>query len=172
MAPLRSQRPQAVLFACGMNSVRSPMAAGLFKHFYGRTYVGSAGVRKGELDPFAVAAMEELGLDIAKHKPMTFEELEEWEGLNFDLIVTLSPEAHHEALELTRTVAADVEYWPTPDPTPTEGTREQRLDAYRAVRDQLARRIRQSFVGQQRSEERRVGKESEVPCRSRWSPYH
>jgi protein-tyrosine-phosphatase len=149
----RSARPQAVLFACGLNSVRSPMAAGLFKHFFGRTYVGSAGVRKGELDAFAVAAMEELGLDIAKHKPMTFEELEEWEGLNFDLIVTLSPEAHHKALELTRTVAADVEYWPTPDPTPTEGSREQRVDAYRAVRDQLARRIRQRFAGQQAGNE-------------------
>ena len=121
------------------------MAAGLFKHYFGRTYVGSAGVRKGELDTFAVAAMEELGLDIAKHKPMTFEELEEWEGLNFDLIITLAPEAHHKALELTRTMATDVEYWPTPDPTPTEGTREQRLDAYRGVRDQLARRIRERF---------------------------
>jgi protein-tyrosine-phosphatase len=149
----RSARPQAVLFACGMNSVRSPMAAGLFKHFFGRTYVGSAGVRKGELDPFAVAAMEELGLDIGKHKPMTFEEMEEWEGLNFDLIVTLSPEAHHRALELTRTIAADVEYWPTPDPTPTEGSREQRMEAYRAVRDQLARRIRQRFAGQQAGNE-------------------
>src|SRR3954464_15435639 len=100
--PTRAARPQAVLFACGMNSVRSPMAAALFKHYFGRTYVGSAGVRKGELDLFAVAAMEELGLDIGKHKPMTFEELEDWEGLNFDLIVTLSPEAHHKALELTR----------------------------------------------------------------------
>jgi protein-tyrosine-phosphatase len=148
-APGRSAKPQAVLFACGMNSVRSPMAASLFKHFFGRTYVGSAGVRKGELDPFAVAAMEELGLDIAKHKPITFEELEEWEGLNFDLIVTLAPEAHHKALELTRTIAADVEYWPTPDPTPTEGTREQRLDAYRAVRDQLMQRIKQRFGTQQ-----------------------
>jgi protein-tyrosine-phosphatase len=153
MASLRSSRPQAVLFACGMNSVRSPMAAGLFKHFFGRTYVGSAGVRKGELDAFAVAAMDELGLDIGKHKPMTFEELEEWEGLNFDLIVTLSPEAHHKALELTRTVAADVEYWPTPDPTPTEGSRDQRMDAYRTVRDQLARRIRQRFAGQQAGNE-------------------
>ena len=138
-----------MLFACGMNSVRSPMAAALFRHFFGRTYVGSAGVRKGELDPFAVAAMDELGLDIAKHKPMTFEELEEWEGLNFDLIITLAPEAHHKALELTRTMAADVEYWPTPDPTPTEGTREQRLDAYRAVRDQLMRRIKERFGAQQ-----------------------
>ena len=149
----RSTKPHAVLFACGLNSVRSPMAAGLFKHFFGRTYVGSAGVRKGELDPFAITAMEELGLDIAKHKPMTFEELEEWEGLNFDLIVTLSPEAHHKALELTRSIAADVEYWPTPDPTPTEGSREQRLDAYRAVRDQLQKRIKERFSGQQAGNE-------------------
>ena len=77
-------------------------------------YVKSAGVRKGELDPFAVAVMAELGQDISGHKPITFEELEDWEGLNFDLIITLSPEAHHKALELTRTLAADVEYWPTP----------------------------------------------------------
>ena len=140
-------RPQAVLFACGLNSVRSPMAAALFRHLFGRTtYVGSAGVRRGELDPFAVAAMDEIGLDIAKHRPMTFEDLEDWEGLNFDLIVTLAPEAHHKAIELTRTVAADVEYWPTPDPTIQEGNREQRLDAYREVRDQLMRRIRERFA--------------------------
>ena len=145
--PGRSARPQAVLFVCGMNAVRSPMAASLFKHYFGRTYVGSAGVRKGELDPFAVAAVDEIGLDISKHHPMTFEELDDWEGLNFDLIVTLSPEAHHKALDLTRTIAADVEYWPTPDPTPTEGSREQRLDAYREVRDQLAARIRARFAG-------------------------
>jgi len=140
------ERPQAVLFACGLNSVRSPMAAALMRHLFGGTvYVGSAGVRTGELDAFAVAAMEEIGLDIAKHRPMTFEELEDWEGLNFDLIVTLAPEAHHKALDLTRTVAADVEYWPTPDPTDIEGSREQRLDAYRAVRDELMRRIMDRF---------------------------
>ncbi len=143
---MAGDRPQAVLFACGLNSVRSPMAAALFKHLFGRvTYVGSAGVRKGELDPFAVAAMEEIGLDIAKHRPATFEELEDLEGLNFDLIVTLAPEAHHRALDLTRTIAADVEYWPTADPTIAEGNREQRLDAYREVRDHLMRRIRQRF---------------------------
>jgi protein-tyrosine-phosphatase len=143
----RQACPQAVLFACGLNAVRSPMAAALFKQFAGATaYVGSAGVRKGELDPFAVAVMEEAGLDIAKHKPMTFEELEDWEGLNFDLIVTLSPEAHHRALELTRTIAADVEYWPTVDPTDAEGSREQRLDAYRSVRDQIRARIEQRFA--------------------------
>jgi protein-tyrosine-phosphatase len=141
--------PQAVLFVCGHNAVRSPMAASLFRRlFQVPTYVASAGVRKGDLDPFAVVAMEEIGIDIAKHRPITFEELEDWEGLNFDLIVTLSPEAHHKALELTRTLAADVEYWPTPDPTATEGSREQRLDAYRAVRELLTRRIKERFAWQ------------------------
>jgi protein-tyrosine-phosphatase len=140
-------RPQAVLFACGLNSVRSPMAAALFRHLLGRAvYVGSAGVRRGELDPFAVAVMDEVGLDISKHRPMTFEELEDWEGLNFDLIVTLSPEAHHKALDLTRTIAADVEYWPTQDPTGQEGSRAQRLDAYREVRDMLGARIKERFA--------------------------
>jgi len=139
-------RPQAVLFACGLNSVRSPMAAGIFRELFGKTvYVGSAGVQRGELDPFAVAAMAELGIDISRHKPHTFEELDELEGLNFDLIVTLSPRAHHKALELTRTIASEVEYWPTHDPTAAEGSREQRLVAYREVRDELLTRIRARF---------------------------
>jgi protein-tyrosine-phosphatase len=146
MAAPNSSPPQAVLFACGFNSVRSPMAAALFKHLFGHlAYVASAGVRTAELDPFAVAVIDELGLDISRHRPMTFEQLDDWEGLNVDLIVTLSPEAHHRALDLTRTLAADVEYWPTPDPAGTEGTRAQRLDAYRAVRDGLMARIKQRF---------------------------
>ncbi len=152
--PASVTRPLAVLFACGLNSVRSPIAAGLFAQMVGRAiYVGSAGVRKGELDPFAVAVMAEIGIDISRHKPITFEELEDLEGLNFDLIITLSPEAHHRALELTRTSAVDVEYWPTPDPTDVEGSREQRLDAYRAVRDQLLDHIRQRFSRPSRSNE-------------------
>jgi protein-tyrosine-phosphatase len=140
-------RPQAVLFACGLNAVRSPMGAALLKQMLGGSlYVGSAGVRKGELDVFASAVMEEIGIDINRHAPITFEELEDLEGLNFDLIITLSPEAHHKALELTRTLAVEVEYWPTADPTAVEGNREQRLDAYRAVRDQLLQKIRGRFV--------------------------
>ncbi|WP_428032985.1 low molecular weight phosphatase family protein [Ancylobacter sp.] len=131
---------------CGQNSVRSPMAAVLTRHLFGRSlYVGSAGVLKGEADPFVAAAIDEVGLDLSRHRPQTLEELEENEGLGFDLVVTLSPDAHHRALELTRTNAIDVEYWPTPDPTLASGNREQRLDAYRTVRDDLERRIRARF---------------------------
>ena len=149
-----SRKPQAVLFACGWNAVRSPMAAALFRNMFGRsTYVESVGVRKGELDPFAVAALDEIGVDIGKHRPRTFEELEEYEGLNFDLIVTLAPEAHHKALDLTRTQAIEVEYWPTPDVTAVTGSREQMLDAYRGVRDALMTRIRERFADRRRGNE-------------------
>jgi protein-tyrosine-phosphatase len=135
-----------VLFVCAFNSVRSPMAAALLKQMAGEGIaVTSAGVRKDILDPFAMAAMLESGIDIAGHEPRTIVELEDLEGLDFDLIVTLSPEAHHTALALTHRIAAKVEYWPTADPTASEGNREQRLDAYRAVRDQLLRKIRERF---------------------------
>src|SRR6478736_3685981 len=147
VAPPRARTPQAVLFACGFNSVRSVMAESLLHQMFPQAlYVRSAGVKKGELDPFAVAVMGELGQDISRHKPMTFEDLDDWEGLNFDLIITLSPEAHHKALELTHTIAADVEYWPTQDPTTIEGSREQKLAAYREVCDQLLMRIRRRFA--------------------------
>ncbi|QUS38015.1 low molecular weight phosphatase family protein [Tardiphaga alba] len=145
-APPVVRTPQSVLFACGQNSVRSPMAASLLQQMFPqKLYVRSAGVKKGELDPFVVAVMAEMGQDLSKHRPMTFEELEDWEGMNFDLIITLSPEAHHKALELTRTMAADVEYWPTVDPTDTQGNREQKLAAYREVMDGLMLRIKKRF---------------------------
>jgi protein-tyrosine-phosphatase len=132
-------RPHAVLFACTQNAVRSPMAEALGRHYFGREiYFASAGLKRGEPDAFAVAAMEEIGVDISRHKPHTFEDLED---SNFDLIVTLSPESHHKALEFTRTMAVDVVYWPTIDATATQGSREQIMDAYRAVRDSLAKRI-------------------------------
>jgi protein-tyrosine-phosphatase len=133
---------QAVLFTCAMNAIRSPMAEALARHYFGRSvYVQSAGVRRGELDPFAVTALEEIGIDASRHKPRTLEELEENEGLNFDLIVTLSPEAHHKVLDMTRSLAADVEYWPMPDPSVVQGSRDQKLAAYRDVRDALQKKI-------------------------------
>jgi protein-tyrosine-phosphatase len=122
------------------------MAAGLFQQMIGNEIrVASAGVQKGELDPFAVAAMKEIGIDIGRHRPVTFEELADLGELDFDLIVTLSPPAHHRALELIRTYPATVEYWPTIDPTGVEGNREQRLAAYRELRDQMLARIQERF---------------------------
>jgi protein-tyrosine-phosphatase len=134
----------AVLFACTLNAVRSPMAAAMLRHLTrGGLYIESAGVRAGDLDPLAVEVMGEIGLEIAKHKPRRFEDLEDG---SFDLVVTLSPEAQHKAVELTRTAATQVEYWPTMDPTAVEGSREQRLMAYRAVRDQLMQRLKRRFL--------------------------
>ena len=138
-----AKRVQSVLFVCNFNAVRSPMSEALARHYFGKSiYVQSAGVRKGDLDPFVVSALEEIGIDAQKHKPRTLEELEDWEGLNFDLIVTLSPQAHHRALEVTRSLATEVEYWPTPDPTVVLGSRDQMLDADRDLRDGLTDKIR------------------------------
>ena len=132
-----------MLFACSMNAVRSPMAEAILKHLAGkRVYVDSAGVRPGELDPFAVAVMDEIGIDLKRHRPKTFADLND---SSFDVVVSLAPEAHHRALEMTRTMAIDAEYWPTLDPTATMGSREQILDAYRSVRDSLFARIKQRF---------------------------
>lgn len=131
------------------------MAEAYARHYFGRSvYFASAGVRKGELDPMAVAAMEEIGIDIAKHRPHTFEDLED---SSFDLIVTLSPEAHHKALEFTRTLAVDVVYWPTLDPSVIEGSRGHVLNAYRAVRDSLGDRIIELFNPRPPADETKVG---------------
>jgi protein-tyrosine-phosphatase len=140
MAPAVRNRPGALLFACTRNTVRSPMAEALGRHLFGKeVYFASAGVKRGESNGFAVAVMDEIGIDMSKHRSQTFEDLEDG---YFDLIVTLSPEAHHKALELTRTQAVDVIYWPTLDPTAVEGSRERILDAYRDVRDTLLERIK------------------------------
>ena len=135
--------PGAVLFACSQNAIRSPMAEGLTRHLYGhKLYAASCGVRAGEPDPFAIAVMDELGIDLRRHRPQSFDELQDD---SFDLIVSLSPEAHHWAVEMTRTRALEAEYWPTIDPSLVEGSREQRLEAYREVRDTLRRRLLARF---------------------------
>jgi len=137
--------PGAVLFVCTQNSVRSPMAAAIFRHLAGRrAYVQSAGVRAGEPDPFVTAVMAEIGIDVSAHRPLSLRDLHD---AAFDLVVTLSPEAHHHALELARAQAFDVEYWPTLDATAMQGTgnREQILEAYRTVRDRLFRAVKQRF---------------------------
>ncbi|WP_256473329.1 low molecular weight phosphatase family protein [Phyllobacterium sp. 21LDTY02-6] len=136
--------PGAVLFICGMNSIRSPIAEALARRILpSRTYIASAGVEKGEADPFVDAVLEEIGLQRTSALPRTFKELEDD---YFDLIVTLSPKAHHMALELTRTSSVQVEYWPTPDPTLVRGRRDQILQAYRDVRDHLLHHIEERFA--------------------------
>jgi len=135
--------PGAVLFACTMNAVRSPMAEAIMKHLYGHlVFVDSVGVHAAEIDGFAVAAMDEIGIDLGRHRGKTFDELEDE---SFDLVIALSPEAQHHAVEMTRSMACEVEFWNTFDPSIVEGSRETRLDAYRAVRDQLIEKIEARF---------------------------
>ncbi|MBC8268033.1 MAG: arsenate reductase ArsC [Rhodospirillaceae bacterium] len=138
-----SDLPSAVLFSCTMNSVRSPMAEGILKHLHGhKIYVDSAGVRKGEIDGFVIEVMDEIGIEISKHNSKTFDDLEDD---SFDIVISLSPEAQHKAVEMTRVMACEVEFWNTFDPTIIEGSREIRLDAYRQVRDQLMAKIKTRF---------------------------
>lgn len=135
--------PGSVLFCCTFNSVRSPMAEGILKYLHGkRIFVDSVGVRTQEIDGFVVAVMDEIGIDMSKHRPKTFDDLED---TSFDLIISLSPEAQHKAVDMTRTMACDVEFWPTMDPSDVEGSREERLEVYRQVRDRLMERIRDRF---------------------------
>jgi protein-tyrosine-phosphatase len=149
--------PGAVLFACNLNQVRSPMAEALLKRLIGdRIYVDSCGLKlpaqvhdderdedvAAGVDPFVQAVMTELGCDLSGHRPKTFDELEDY---SFDLVVSLTPEAQHRAVELARGRAADIEYWPIFDPTLIEGSRDVQLTAYRQVRDALARRIAERF---------------------------
>ncbi len=107
-----------------------------------RAFVASAGVRAGERDPFVDKVLAEEGLSLGDRLPRTIDDLEDD---YFDLIVTLSPQAHHVALDLTRSLAVEVEYWPTPDPTTVAGSRDQIMAAYRDVRDRLKARIARRF---------------------------
>ena len=138
-----SDLPGAVLFACSENALRSPMAESILKHLHGHCiYVDSVGTRAGELDGFAIEVLDEIGIDLSRHRSKSFDDLEDE---YYDLIITLSPEAQHRAVELTRTMAVDLEFWHTFDPSIVEGNRDTRLAAYRQVRDQLLQRIRDRF---------------------------
>ncbi|MCH7551540.1 MAG: low molecular weight phosphatase family protein [Proteobacteria bacterium] len=136
--------PSAVLFACNMNSIRSPMAEGILKFLHGdRIYVDSVGVRKIEINGFCITVMDEIGIDMSQHKPKSFDDLED---SFYDLVITLSPEAQHKAVEMTRVMACEVEFWNTFDPSIIESDdRETLLDAYRTVRDQLLEKLKKRF---------------------------
>ncbi|MFQ0815399.1 phosphotyrosine protein phosphatase [Brucella anthropi] len=135
--------PKSLLFVCGKNAIRSPMAELLArKALPPNIYVASAGVKRGERDPFVDAVLQEEGLSLDNRQPRGLEELADG---YFDLIVTLTPLAHHTVLERMRGFSVDVEYWPTPDPTLVTGSRDQIMAAYRDVRDRLKRQITQRF---------------------------
>jgi protein-tyrosine-phosphatase len=135
--------PGSVLFACTHNAIRSPTAEALMKYLHGqRVYVDSVGVRPAEINPFAVAALDEIGIDLSRHRPKGFDDLQDD---YFDLVISLSPEAQHRAVELTRTSSCEIEFWPTMDPSLIEGSRETQLDAYRTLRDDLLARLRRRF---------------------------
>ncbi len=135
--------PSSVLFACSHNAIRSPMAEAMAKRLYGHTaYLDSVGVNPTELDSFAVAVLDEIGIDLHSHNGKSFDDID---ASSFELIVTLSPEAHHSALEFTRSASTDVEYWPIPDPSAVEGSRETRLDSYRRTRDLILARLKVRF---------------------------
>ncbi len=141
--------PHSVLFCCDHNAVRSPMAEGLMKKFYGQTvYVQSAGVHNDlEIDGFAVSVCEELGVELSRHRSRSFEEMQQWgdDLSGFDLIIALSPASQRLALDMTRHYHLEVEYWPIMDPTGLGEAREAKLAAYRQTRDQIVRRMQDRF---------------------------
>jgi len=145
-ADARIEMPHSVLFICNFNAVRSPMAEALSKFYCGhKIYAQSVGIRAEDegANPFALAVMEEIGIDLSHHKPKRFEDLMD---SSFDLVVTLSPEAQHRAIDLTRTLDCQVEYWPTLDPTAVVGNRENIIAAYRQTRDMLMTKIKKRFA--------------------------
>jgi len=141
--------PSSVLFCCDYNAVRSPMAEGLMKNLYGQTaYIQSAGVRNDlEIDGFAIAVCQELGIELSRHRSRSFEEMRQWgdDLAGFDLVVALSPASQRQALELTRFYALQVEYWAVLDPTGLGETRAEKLAAYRQTRDQISARLIERF---------------------------
>ena len=142
--PVRAASPSSVLFLCNRNAIRSPMAEWLLKQRMGRRlYVDSVGLVPGELDPFVLSVMAEIGLDLGGHRVKTVEDVD---VSGFDLLLSLAPEAHETALRLTRASACEVDYWDVADPSETEGSRDTRLAAYRALRDDLGRRIVRRFA--------------------------
>jgi protein-tyrosine-phosphatase len=140
---MNNKLPSAVLFACTLNAIRSPMAAAIMHHHYGhKVYVASCGIAAGDPDPFVGMIMDEIGIDLKKHRPHSFEDLED---SAFDLLITLSPEAKTKADDMSRTMAIEIENWVVGDPSQTQGSREQILDAYRQVRDDIVKKVKLRF---------------------------
>lgn len=132
---------RGILFACNMNSIRSPMAEIIARQLVGDgAGVESVGVYEGGQDPFIEMILAEDGFELGVHQPKTFGDID---PADFDLIVALTPEAAHEALK--HFPARSVITWEIPNPTDERGSREQMLNAYREARDMLKKRIAERF---------------------------
>lgn len=133
---------RSVLFACNLNSVRSPIAAALLKAAAGdRLQVESAGVYEGGLDPFVKIVLGEIGIGLEDYEPRAMNALD---LAKFDLVIALTPQA---AAEARRHLPREsIEFWDIENPSDARGGREEMLAAYRAVREDLAARIRARFA--------------------------
>ena len=139
-----SNKNKSVLFVCNLNSVRSVMAEYLLKNYLNdSTLITSAGVKKGDIDNFAVEVMSEIDINISGHQPKLLEGLRD---NDYEVVITLSPEAQHLAKEVTRNNSWEIEYWPCYDVSGVHGSREQILSSYREVRDQISKLLIKRFI--------------------------
>ena len=134
-----AQNVSSILFACNINAVRSAMAEAMVKsRFPGRIFTDSCGVAPGQPDGFAIAVMAEIELDLTSHQPKGFNDLD---CDFYDVIISFSPEAHARAQDITRNINCATIYWPVDNLAGLQGSREERLRAYRAVRDDIAGKL-------------------------------
>lgn len=137
--------PGSVLYTCNLNAVRSPMAEALTRALYGtRFFVESAGLEPAERDPFVISVMNEIGIDMSADRPLAIDAVD---AGAFDLVICMTPESCAVVKDRVRAQAVEVEFWPTLDPFAKgeTGSREQRLEAYRHLRDDLKALIEKRF---------------------------
>lgn len=125
-----------ILFLCVANSARSQMAEGLARlHFGDKHHIQSAGSKPSHVNPFAIKALAEVGIDASTHASKSVDEID---LAKVDLIITLCQE------EVCPVVPAKVErlHWPIADPAGHLGTEEEQLERFRIARDEISARIR------------------------------
>ena len=126
-----------VLILCTGNSARSQLAEGLFRHAGGDRYeVFSAGTKPSVVRPEAIAVMREIGIDIAGHRSKS---VDEFAGQQLDLVITVCDNAKESCPVFPG--GTQRLHWPFPDPAAVAGSEEQRLAAFRSIRDQIRTRI-------------------------------
>jgi arsenate reductase len=130
--------PVRVLFLCTHNSARSQMAEGFLRAWGGRRYqVASAGTEATRVRPEAIAAMAELGIDIAVQTSKT---LERYRDEDWDLVVTVCDRAREACPVFPGALRTD--HWAFDDPSEVVGSEAERMAGFRRVRDEIGARIR------------------------------